>query len=133
MPDIYVNPIESIFFRPHRRAMSRNLAENTQMRWNALIDEYILLGIDPRSKKDIERAAKIGTWNGALIMTCEGKRCGNYEDRDVECFKFCSKCKMVSDMVWSERVSHSTSFSQSTAVHPASDQTGPSTRPYADR
>ena len=59
------------------------------------MDKYIVEFDDPRPRFDIERAAKIGTWNGALIRRCEGDGCKKSESKDVM-MKFCSKCKIVS-------------------------------------
>ncbi|KAF8958573.1 hypothetical protein BDZ97DRAFT_1841390 [Flammula alnicola] len=64
-----------------------------QARWNKLIDDYIALGTDTRSKFEIERAAKIGSWGGPLIRKCEGKGCEKYEFRDVPKLSLCTKCK----------------------------------------
>ncbi|KAJ7116317.1 hypothetical protein C8R44DRAFT_627700, partial [Mycena epipterygia] len=80
--------------RPQSRMCSRYLSESRQKRWNALIDEYIATKGDRRSKHMIERAAKIGTWNGALIRMCEGPDCGKFEGAEVETLKLCSKCKI---------------------------------------
>jgi hypothetical protein len=59
------------------------------------VDKYIVESNDQRPIFEIERAAKIGTWNGALIRVCEGKECKNSESPDLK-FKFCAKCKIVS-------------------------------------
>ncbi|KAJ7677357.1 hypothetical protein B0H17DRAFT_1079511 [Mycena rosella] len=80
--------------KPQARKISRHTAEHCQKRWNAWVDEYIDTQRDPRSRKEIERAAKIGTWNGALIRICEGPDCRKVEGTDVERLKSCSKCKM---------------------------------------
>ncbi|KAF8207242.1 hypothetical protein K438DRAFT_1815953 [Mycena galopus ATCC 62051] len=64
---------------PWARSRSRFLCESEQKRWNALIDEYIATQGDGRSRHSIERAAKIGTWHGALIRTCEGPGCTEVE------------------------------------------------------
>ncbi|KAJ6577314.1 hypothetical protein B0H19DRAFT_553234 [Mycena capillaripes] len=81
--------------RPQSRMCSRHLSESRQKRWNALIDEYIDTQKDKRSRHSIERAAKIGTWNGALLRACEGPECNKIEGADVETLKCCGKCKMV--------------------------------------
>ncbi|KAK7032911.1 hypothetical protein R3P38DRAFT_2773413 [Favolaschia claudopus] len=52
--------------RPRARKRSRELCEGDQAQWNALVDEYIETQSDKRSRYDIERAAKIGVWHGAL-------------------------------------------------------------------
>ncbi|KAJ7352505.1 hypothetical protein DFH08DRAFT_1078177, partial [Mycena albidolilacea] len=81
--------------RPWGRRRSRVLCESEQQRWNKLVDEYICTQKDGRSKHSIERAAKIGTWHGALIRACEGPSCTKIEGPNGESFKHCSKCKMV--------------------------------------
>ena len=81
--------------RPCGRNRSRNICEQIKRRWNALVDEYIAKCNDPRPRFEIEKAAKIGTWHGALIRTCEGNGCERSETKD-ESFKFCAKCKIVS-------------------------------------
>ncbi|KAJ7284809.1 hypothetical protein C8J57DRAFT_1289539 [Mycena rebaudengoi] len=80
--------------RPQARTGSRHFAELNQKQWNTLVDEYIALGVDKRSKRDIEREAKIGTWNGALIRVCEGPGCGKVEEPTVA-LKMCTTCKMA--------------------------------------
>ncbi|KAJ7222681.1 hypothetical protein C8J57DRAFT_1392071 [Mycena rebaudengoi] len=77
-----------------RRLLARkpSFAELNQKQWNTLVDEYIALGVDKRSKRDIEREAKIGTWNGALIRVCEGPGCGKVEEPTVA-LKMCTTCK----------------------------------------
>ncbi|KAF9471245.1 hypothetical protein BDN70DRAFT_901489, partial [Pholiota conissans] len=74
---------------------SRRIQEECQQRWNALIDEYITLGVDYRSKFEIERAAKIGVRAGALVRKCEGQGCWKVERRDVEALKICAKCRLA--------------------------------------
>ncbi|KAJ6623138.1 hypothetical protein B0H10DRAFT_2011329 [Mycena sp. CBHHK59/15] len=80
---------------PRSRIGSRHVYEKQQKEWNALVDEYIKTSKDQRSRQAIERAAKIGTWNGALIRVCEGPGCEKVEGTDVEILKLCSKCKMA--------------------------------------
>ncbi|KAJ7209773.1 hypothetical protein GGX14DRAFT_521305 [Mycena pura] len=80
--------------RPQSRMCSRFLCDNRQQRWNTLIDEYIDTQKDRRTRHSIERAAKIGTWNGALLRACEGPECNKIEGADVKILKCCSKCKM---------------------------------------
>lgn len=77
--------------------MSRRLCEGAQFRWNALIDDYIASGKDVqgRSREEIERVAKIGPWNGALIRVCEGVGCEKVERKDVAILKQCTRCKIV--------------------------------------
>ncbi|KAJ7454852.1 hypothetical protein FB451DRAFT_656850 [Mycena latifolia] len=79
--------------QPRGRNISRPIAENYQKR-NMLIDEYIATQKDLRPRQSIERAAKIGPWNGALIRACEGPGCGNIEGTDVQRLKLCSKCQL---------------------------------------
>ncbi|KAJ6520747.1 hypothetical protein DFH09DRAFT_1426614 [Mycena vulgaris] len=92
----FAYPLSRVEFypRPESRKCSRYLAESRQKRWNALVDEYIDTQGDLRSRRSIERAAKIGTWNGALIRTCEGPDCGKFEGNDIDKLKLCSKCQM---------------------------------------
>ncbi|KAJ7746584.1 hypothetical protein B0H16DRAFT_1421490 [Mycena metata] len=80
--------------RPQSRKGSRHLSESRQRRWNTLVDEYIEKQGDNRSKYEIERAAKIGTWNGALIRTCEGPDCNTVEGTGNVTLQICSKCKI---------------------------------------
>ena len=70
------------------------------MEWNKLIDDYIDQGVDSRPREEIEKAAKVGSGNGALFRTCEGVQCGNDESKDQK-FNCCSKCKLVSTIVYS--------------------------------
>jgi hypothetical protein len=49
---------------------------------------------DPCSKLEIEQAAKIGMWGGAMIWVCEGTGCKKSEGKDIVP-KFCAKCKIV--------------------------------------
>jgi len=65
-----------------------------QSAWNQLIDDYIALGEDPRSKEEIERNAKIGTGNGALFRVCQGSDCRKVESNG-EKFSYCAQCKTV--------------------------------------
>ncbi|KAF9066082.1 hypothetical protein BDP27DRAFT_1057660 [Rhodocollybia butyracea] len=62
--------------------------------WNATVDRYIALGRDSRSKRDIERAAKIAHSLGALYRSCEAHGCGKAETEDVDKLLTCSGCKM---------------------------------------
>ncbi|KAF8207238.1 hypothetical protein K438DRAFT_1815947 [Mycena galopus ATCC 62051] len=80
--------------RPRARSRSRPLCNNEQKQWNALVDEYIATQGDKRSRHSIERAAKIGTWQGALIRTCEGPGCTEVEGLNHPTFSYCGKCKM---------------------------------------
>ncbi|KAJ7178746.1 hypothetical protein C8R43DRAFT_470548 [Mycena crocata] len=83
------------FPQPQARKASRVLSEKQQRLWNSLVDDYIDTNAgDKRSRHIIERAAKIGTWHGALIRTCEGPGCTKTEGKDVESLKTCSRCKM---------------------------------------
>ncbi|CAA7262703.1 unnamed protein product [Cyclocybe aegerita] len=74
---------------------ARGLRAAHQLNWNAAIEEYIHSGTDPRSRLEIERAAKIGTWGGALIRRCQGPDCTNIEDRDARVFSQCSACQIT--------------------------------------
>ncbi|KAJ3512054.1 hypothetical protein NLJ89_g3747 [Agrocybe chaxingu] len=75
---------------------ARGLRAAHQLNWNAAIEEYIHSGTDPRSRFEIERAAKIGTWGGALIRQCQGPDCTNVEDRNLKAFSQCSACQINS-------------------------------------
>ncbi|EPQ56125.1 hypothetical protein GLOTRDRAFT_137956 [Gloeophyllum trabeum ATCC 11539] len=55
--------------------------------WNAAVDAYIVEVTDARPRAEIERAAKINTYCGALFRRCEGAGCGRLEGRDVERLK----------------------------------------------
>jgi hypothetical protein len=67
------------------------------MRWNAVVDQYILTASDEkRSKVEIERAAKIGSSNGALYRHCEGQGCDKMEGQGRVTLSQCTKCKIVS-------------------------------------
>ncbi|KAJ6520749.1 hypothetical protein DFH09DRAFT_997948 [Mycena vulgaris] len=92
----YAYPLSRLDFapRPQAKNCSRHLAESLQKRWNALVDEYIDTQGDPRPRQSIERAAKIGPWNGALIRACEGPGCEKVEGTDVHKLKLCSKCQI---------------------------------------
>ena len=59
------------------------------------MDEYIILGKDPRPRLDIELAAKIGLHGGPLYRRCESRDCNKVEGRDVDKMKCCAKCKLV--------------------------------------
>lgn len=81
--------------RPQGRRSSHHLRKGIQTDWNELVDAYIEQGNDSRSKEEIERAAKIGSGNGALFRACEGENCRNVERTGVK-FDSCAKCKFVS-------------------------------------
>ncbi|KDR65629.1 hypothetical protein GALMADRAFT_148541 [Galerina marginata CBS 339.88] len=66
-----------------------------QMNWNKAVDQYIDLGVDPRSKFDIEMEAKIGQWGGPLKRLCGHLSCGKVEDRDVKKMSQCAKCQIT--------------------------------------
>lgn len=72
------------------------LSNAAQQTWNKLVDEYIAQGCDVRSQEDIERAAKVGSGNGALIRICEAPACGKVEKKDVKILQKCARCKIVS-------------------------------------
>ncbi|KDQ18859.1 hypothetical protein BOTBODRAFT_28347 [Botryobasidium botryosum FD-172 SS1] len=80
--------------KPLARKYSKHLCEDMQRRWNTAVDEYIRNGGDPRPMFDIERAAKIGTWNGALIRTCEGVGCAKIEGVEGTMLRKCARCKI---------------------------------------
>ncbi|KAJ6570264.1 hypothetical protein DFH09DRAFT_426104 [Mycena vulgaris] len=92
----FAYPLSRVEFypRPESKKCSRFLAKSRQKRWNALVDEYIDTQGDLRSRRSIERAAKIGKWNGALIRTCEGPDCGKFEETDIDKLRSCSRCEM---------------------------------------
>lgn len=75
--------------------MSKRDCCEIQDTWNATIDRYIALGQDKRPREEIERAAKIGTSNGALYRKCEGEGCDKIEGKTMRKPLFCSACKMV--------------------------------------
>ncbi|KII86005.1 hypothetical protein PLICRDRAFT_700778 [Plicaturopsis crispa FD-325 SS-3] len=77
------------------RDLSRHSAGLLQKVWNMRIDEYIAAGTDPRSREEIERAAKIGIYFGALYRTCEGPKCTKLEGRDIVKLKTCSRCSIA--------------------------------------
>jgi hypothetical protein len=80
--------------RPHGRTTSRSIRHDMQTVWNQHIDDYISQGKDPRQREEIERAAKIGSGNGALFRVCNGDQCTKVESREAK-FSFCAKCKTV--------------------------------------
>lgn len=87
--------------RPSGRRFSKHLAHELQQKWNAIVDEYIAEGEDPRSSFEVERAAKIGYGNGALIRVCEAEECDNVEEGADDKFRFrqCSGCHIVSSFL----------------------------------
>ena len=74
----------------------RRIAVDEQNYWHGLIDDYIALGTDSRTKFEIEKEAKIGTWHGALIRKCQGSHCEKYEIERMSSLLQCIQCKMVS-------------------------------------
>ncbi|EPQ56112.1 hypothetical protein GLOTRDRAFT_128069 [Gloeophyllum trabeum ATCC 11539] len=76
-----------------RSASNTQQATEKAKDWNGLIDRYIELGTDPRPSLEIEQAAKINNYCGALHRKCEGVACGKLERRDLEKLNLCSKCK----------------------------------------
>lgn len=81
--------------RPIGRSYSKASAATQQERWNRAVDDYIANEDDPRSKEEIERAAKVGSYLGALIRVCEAVGCEKVERKDVEALKLCTRCKRV--------------------------------------
>ncbi|KDQ06994.1 hypothetical protein BOTBODRAFT_70632 [Botryobasidium botryosum FD-172 SS1] len=81
--------------QPRARAYSEHLALERQSKWNEAVDEYIQQGNDPRPRFEIERAAKIGKWQGALIRMCEGAGCTNVEGVGGIKLQMCGKCKIA--------------------------------------
>ncbi|KAF9560364.1 hypothetical protein CPC08DRAFT_708165 [Agrocybe pediades] len=79
----------------NRKTAARLLRSAQQTNWNACIDKYIALGVDKRSRFDIERAAKISQWGGPYIRDCEFAECGKVEFRDVEKMRQCAKCQII--------------------------------------
>src|SRR6266545_1915572 len=77
--------------RPHGRTTSRSIRQDMQMIWNRHIDDYISQSNDSRSREEIERAAKIGSGNGALFRVCKGNQCKKVESSGVK-FSVCGKC-----------------------------------------
>lgn len=47
------------------------------------MNKYIAESDDLRPKFEIKKAAKIGTWNGALVRVCEGEGCKKSESKEV--------------------------------------------------
>lgn len=81
--------------RPHGRNSSTHTRKEMQQTWNKFIDDYIALGTDPRTRAEIEKAAKISSGNGAYIgRACNGSNCHKVEDEKR--FDHCPKCKIVS-------------------------------------
>ncbi|EIM82591.1 uncharacterized protein STEHIDRAFT_141805, partial [Stereum hirsutum FP-91666 SS1] len=80
--------------QPVARKFSKVICEDQQKRWNDIVDEYIASGQDSRTGREIERAAKIGPWNGALWRSCEGPGCTVIED-DSLTLKRCTRCKIA--------------------------------------
>ena len=85
--------------RFHGRSSSQYYRKDIQAEWNKLVDDYIDQSGDTRPREEIEKAAKIGSTNGAFLRTCGGVGCGNDETKDVK-FDCCSKCKLVSTFNW---------------------------------
>ncbi|KII86013.1 hypothetical protein PLICRDRAFT_178309 [Plicaturopsis crispa FD-325 SS-3] len=75
--------------------LGRHTLGLTQATWNSDVDKYIKLGTDPRPKEDIERAAKIGLYHGALYRKCEGPECTKLERRDLVKLQTCSRCSIT--------------------------------------
>ncbi|ETW82194.1 hypothetical protein HETIRDRAFT_317685 [Heterobasidion irregulare TC 32-1] len=92
----HIDPL--IIPRPAGRRFSKHLAHELQQKWNAIVDEYIAMGEFPRSSFEVERAAKIGYGNGALIRVCGAEECDNVEEGADDKFRFrqCSGCHIVS-------------------------------------
>jgi len=100
-----------------------------QTRWNTLVDAYILESGDPRPPKEIERAAKIGTWGGALFRVCEGVECGKAEGREIENLKLCSRCQIVCAPLTGNPIYKPLNrLSLCTAVHIVKDRPGRHTK-----
>ncbi|KII86014.1 hypothetical protein PLICRDRAFT_700785 [Plicaturopsis crispa FD-325 SS-3] len=77
------------------RVLGKHTFGLMQAAWNTKIDEYIGLGTDPRPSVEIERAAKIGLYHGALHRTCDGPLCAKLEGRDIAKLSMCSKCNIA--------------------------------------
>ncbi|KAF9473539.1 hypothetical protein BDN70DRAFT_867279 [Pholiota conissans] len=80
---------------PYGRNFSRSIQEARQKTWNDHVDAYIREGKDKRSVFDIERAAKISVWAGALIRICEGEAFSKVEKKDIDALKSCAKCHIA--------------------------------------
>ena len=63
--------------------------------WNLCIDKYIAESEDPRSRWEIERAAKVGTWGGAYHRQCFADGCEIVEGHNPVEMKQCSSCQTV--------------------------------------
>ncbi|KZP33764.1 hypothetical protein FIBSPDRAFT_1035767 [Athelia psychrophila] len=83
-----------LFPRPVGQSISKRDSLDTQYAWNKVIDQYIDLNTDPRSRDQIERAAKIGRECGALYRACDGPNCQTTEGPNLPKLKKCSKCKV---------------------------------------
>ena len=71
------------------------MRQDMQTIWNQHIDDYISQGKDSRSREEIERAAKVGSGNGALFRVCKADKCKKVESSEAK-FSICAKCKNVS-------------------------------------
>ncbi|KZP33767.1 hypothetical protein FIBSPDRAFT_772668, partial [Athelia psychrophila] len=80
--------------RPAGQSISKRESLDTQYAWNKAIDQYIALKTDPRSREEIEKAAKIGSECGALYRTCDGPDCQTTEGPNLPKLKKCSKCQI---------------------------------------
>lgn len=74
------------------------MAQTEKHRWNAVVDNYIAEGQDKRSRKEIEKAAKIDLWKGAWVKVCKGANCDKTFRDQVDKFSVCAKCKIVSSL-----------------------------------
>ncbi|KIM82689.1 hypothetical protein PILCRDRAFT_7602 [Piloderma croceum F 1598] len=80
---------------PTGKQRSKIFCRDRQMRWNALVDEYIQTSSDKRPKIEIERAAKLGSSLGALYPVCDGNDCKIRGGGEVNRLCTCSGCKMA--------------------------------------
>lgn len=85
--------------RPWGKHLSKVECKEYSEEWNKLVDDYISLRRDRRSRLDIELAAKIGLHGGPLYRHCEAKGCKKVERRDVDKMKCCGSCKLVRVLV----------------------------------
>lgn len=60
------------------------------------MDEYIAQGTDPRTRIEIERAAKLDTELGPMFRWCDEPSCRKVDDKTTFKMQTCSACKMVS-------------------------------------
>lgn len=86
----------TIYIRPVARRLDKKECKQRQHEWNVLVDEYIVSGVDPRPRLEIERQAKIGVSQGTLFPKCLGPGCGKTEvDNAGVKLQACGGCKIA--------------------------------------